>query len=366
MNVERRNALATRIVLLCLCFLSACIMAGLKPIPLLYVDGISILQTKLALTAFGSSYEASAYLLSPLFDVLRTFGVRLDGYGQVFDDDQFIVNVLFGGMFFLGVAVVAMSLRVRSNLVNVVSFGFFLLALSPFFFCISKELVPAWVAVVALTTHRLGWLGRRGMFAFYVGLILLCGFYFRIYYLCFAGLLWLNWTMDGRRKNLLLFYLLGAGALVVLYDKLPLDLINKGRASYLEGVSNSRIRYLFPDNNGIGFVSNRVLTLLQLLLPVSLLAISPSYLPYVVLQCLLTWMTLRQLRYPSRDLRSMAAHVLLAFTIVGALFEPDFGSYFRHKIGVLPFLLLVVADFEWKGRETSGVERARRIAQEAY
>jgi hypothetical protein len=42
----------------------------------------------------------------------------------------------------------------------------------------------------------------------------------------------------------------------------------------------------------------------------------------------------------------MAAAAVLGFTIVGALFEPDFGSYFRHKVNVLPFLLLLVVDFK--------------------
>jgi hypothetical protein len=228
--------------------------------------------------------------------------------------------------------------------------------------------VPAWLAVAVLMAYRSGLLSFRGMFAAYVVSLALCGLYFRIYYLLFAALLALNWSLDRHRKMLVLTYLLGAILLVLIHNKLPLDLINKGRADYLDGVSNSRIQYLLPDDSGIGFVGNRLITLLQLLAPVSLLANGLSYLPYVILQCLLTWMMFKRLMDPDRGLCTLGAHVLFAFTVVGALFEPDFGSYFRHKVGVLPFLLLIVAEFEWissrvmpskkKLEQTQGVSRA--------
>jgi hypothetical protein len=359
MNIEARNALATRIVLLCMGFPLAAAMAGLMPIPLLYVDGARMLQTTPAWTTFGGSYEASAYLFGPLFDLLRDAGVRLDAYGHVFNDDQLIVNMVFGGMFFAGVAVQVIGWRLHTGVRNIASFAFFTVALSPFFFCISKELVPAWLAVMVLMMYRCGLLSLRSMMLAYIALVAVCGLYFRVYYLLFAPLLLFHWILDQRRKTLVLLYLLGAIALVVLYNKLPLDLINSGRAYYLEGVSNSRIQYLLPDDNGIGFVGNRCITFLQLLFPVSLLAISVSYLPYVILQCLLTWMMFKRLMDPERGLRTLAAHAVLAFTVVGALFEPDFGSYFRHKVGVLPFLLLVVARFEWADRRPPS---ARRLA----
>ncbi|MGC1548962.1 MAG: hypothetical protein WA777_10575 [Rhodanobacter sp.] len=361
MDVESRNALATRIVLLCACFLLSAMMAGLMPIPLLYVDGINILQTKPDLTVFGSSYEASAYLFAPLFDLLRDFGVRLNAYGRLFNDDQFIVNVVFGAMFFFGIALQVLGCRLRTDFRNIVSFTFFTVILSPFFFCISKELVPAWLAIMVLVMYRSGMLSLRGMFMAYIALVALCGLYFRVYYLLFALLLLLNWSLDRHRKVLVLAYVLGAMVLVVVYNKLPLDLINKGRADYLDGVSNSRIQYLLPDDNGVGFVGNRFITLLQLFVPISLLTIGLSYLPYVILQCILTWVMFKRLMDPDRGLRTFAAHVVFAFTVVGALFEPDFGSYFRHKVGILPFLLLIVAEFEWMDRRSpcsqNGLER---------
>ncbi|GLQ50822.1 hypothetical protein ACFFJT_05920 [Dyella flava] len=350
MDIEGRNALATRIVLLCLCFLLSAAVAGLMPIPLLYVDGITILQTRPNLAVFGSSYEASAYLFAPLFDLFRDVGVRLDAYGRVFDDNQFIVNVSFGALFFAGIALQVFGWRLRADYSNTLRFAFFTIVLSPFFFCISKELLPAWLAVAVLMLHRSGTLGRRGMFIAYVALMALCGLYFRVYYLLFAALLPLHWMLDRRRKLLALVYLLGAVVVAVAHNKLPLDLIIKGRADYLGDVSNSRIQYLLPDDSGIGFIGNRFITLLQLLFPVTLLSVGLSYLPYVILQCLLTRLMFKRLMDPQRGLRTLAAHALLTFTIVGALFEPDFGSYFRHKVSVLPFLLLIVAEFEWMDR----------------
>jgi hypothetical protein len=296
--------------------------------------------------AFGGSYASASFLLSPVFAAIRAMGVSLQDYGLLYSDDLIITNMVFGGLFFTAIALMVLGWSMRVNLPNVSAFCSIVVLLSPFYFCITKECVLFALTAGVLASHYAGWLGKRTTYAVYVLVLVLCGIYFRVYYIVFAMVLGLHLLLWQRKKWLLLTYALGAIATVVLHDKLPLDLLNKGRASYLEESSASRIHYYFDDTSGLGFLSNRALTLVTLLFPVNLLLISISYAPFVLLQLWLTWKTLKQCLQREKGAKTMAAAAVLGFTIVGALFEPDFGSYFRHKVNVLPFLLLLVVDFK--------------------
>ena len=112
-------------------------------------------------------------------------------------------------------------------------------------------------------------------------------------------------------------------------------------------MSASRIEYYFDDGQALGFLANRSLTLGMLLLPLNLLLVSPAYAPFVALQIFLTARLWRAWRHPASSTQVLAASAVLGLTMVSALFEPDFGSYFRHKVGILLFMLLLVLRFEW-------------------
>jgi hypothetical protein len=364
MSAAGRNALATRIVLLMVSFAASSVLSALLPLlwhDKLYIDGLTIVRAAPAMEPFGSSYASTAFMLRPVFAFVGAMGIRLQDYGLLYDTDLLIVNGVFGSFFFLGIAIMVMHWKLRVDARNLARFAFTVVLLSPFFFCITKELVLFALTVGILAAHYAGWFGRRAMIAVYVLAVMLCGVYFRIYYMAFAGLMVLHLMLWRRRTWLLLVYVLAAVALVALHDKLPLDLLNKGRAVYLEASSASRIHYYFDDGSGMGFLANRTVTLCMLLVPVNLLSISASYAPFVLMQCWITWKVLRQFMRPQGADKRMAASAVLAFTMVSALFEPDFGSYFRHKVNVLPFMLLLVADFErmpW--RAAPAMPRMRR------
>lgn len=353
MEIERRNALAARVVMLLLCAGAAAVFAALIPLlwhDKLYIDGLTIIQTPPRLEWFGSSFGSSALLLAPLLYALRAMGVQLDDYGLRYGDDLLIANGLFGALFFLGISLFALRWRVRVDLRNAVLFAAFVVLFAPFFFCITKEIVPFAMTSVALMAFRSGGLGVTGTAWFYAALLALCGVFFRMYYLAYAVLLLYNLWLWRRPRWLIAGYLAGALLIVALHAHLPLDLLNKGRATYLENVAASRIEYYFDDGSGIGFLANRALTFAMLLLPVNLLAVSVSYAPFVMLQIFLTWKMVEVLRCPRSAVRVLAGAAVLAFTMVSALYEPDFGSYFRHKVGVLLFMLILVLDVEWRPR----------------
>ena len=351
MNVEQRSALSLRIVLLVSCSVAAAGFAAAIPWlwhDKLYIDGLTIVQAYPELKPFGSSFAASAYLLSPILDAMRAMGLALDSYGLLINDDLFIINCLFGGMFLLGIGLFALGWRLRADTPSTVSFFAFVVLFAPFYFCITKEWIPFAMTFVALLGYRCGVTGIRGTLAFYAIALLVCGLFFRTYYMACAVLMVFNMALWRRRRWLLAGYLVSAVLLVFMHDSLPLELINKGRASYLQNVSASRIEYYFDDGSGMGFLANRALTLGMLLLPVNLLAVSLSYVPFVVVQVYLTIKMAGELLRPRSDIRTMAAAAILSFTSVSALYEPDFGSYFRHKVGVMLFMLLLVTEYDWR------------------
>jgi hypothetical protein len=360
MHDDRRNRLVVRWLTICVGFVAATLFAAIIPLvwhDKLYIDGLTIVRTRAELTAFGNSFSASAFLLAPLLGTLDLFGVQLDTYGLAYGQDLIVTNTVFGSLFFVGLAILVFSYRLRTTPGNLLVFIFITVLFAPFFYAITKELLLFALTLGVLLAYRAGTVGVRGMAWLYTVLLLLFGVYFRIYYLAFGGLFIVHWLLLGRLRWLAAFYLLAAIALVALYNHLPLDLLSKGRANYLEGISSSRIEYHFDENNGVGFLANRLLAMLMLLAPVNLLATSLVYAPFIAVQLFLNWRTLRLLRLPRRDIRTVAAHAVLAFTVVGALFEPDFGSYFRHKVGVLPLMLLVMARLDWPKHSP---ERARR------
>ena len=348
------RALAGRVLVLLMCFVASMAFAAVIPLlwhDKLYVDGLTILRTQGALEPFGSSFASTAYLLSPVLDGMRSLGIDLDGYGVAYTDDLLLANGIFGGLFYVGMAVLVLQWRLRVDYRNVLVFAACVVLLAPFYFNITKELVLFVPTLFALALFRAGVLSFRGLLVLCVIILVVCGIYFRIYYLAFAVLLPVQWLLLKRGKALLALYLVAALMVVLFHDHLPLDLIRKGRALYLEGVSASRIVYPFDDAGGIGFLLNRAITFGWMLAPLNLLLISPTYAPFVLFQMYLMWRMIAAFRQPEKNVQSFAACAVLAFTMVSALFEPDYGSYFRHKISVLPFILLLIADFQWDRTE---------------
>ncbi|MGO4702080.1 hypothetical protein [Dyella sp. 2RAB6] len=350
MAADELNRLVARLNLLLFCFLASAALSALLPLvwhDKLFIDGLTIIRSQPRLEWFGNSYGAAAYLLHPLLRMLAALGVRLDDYGLGYTDDLVLANMVFGVMFLAGIASFALRWRLRADAGNMALFFVFVTLLSPFFFCISKELIPFAIMCAAVGLYRCGMLGVRGCALAYAAAMALCGLYFRVYYLAYAAIFLYNFALWRHRGLWIAGCLAMALLLILFHQRLPLDLLTQGRAGYLEGVSASRIEYYFDDGQALGFVANRTLTFGMLLLPLNLLLVSPAYAPFIALQILLTARLWRVWRHPCSSMQALAASAVLSFSMVAALFEPDFGSYFRHKVGILLFMLMLVVRFEW-------------------
>lgn len=339
-----------RILFVLLLFYAALTFSALIPFIWtrdIYVDGAKIILVEPSMEEGATSFAVTAYLIGPLLALLEAIGVRLDTYSYFIDYDLFLANAFFGSVSFVLIAIIMLAYQLprRFGRESVLTFATVVL-LGPFAFVISKEVVPLAVSAALLMLARAFRWPAWIVAVLYAGALIGLSEYFRSYYLV-VGLLLIGSFLFCRRSPVLLIGLYVGFCLYLFvgHSTLPLDELNTGRASYLEDVSASRILYPIDDDSSpFGFAVNRTYTFLSMLLPVSLPLRSVAYAPFAVLQLAITFRVVQVIRHSRDDMLILAAHVVLAFTAVSALFEPDYGSYFRHKVGTLLFLVILVGN----------------------
>ncbi|MFP3714096.1 hypothetical protein [Puerhibacterium sp. TATVAM-FAB25] len=214
--------------------------------------------------------------------------------------------------------------------------------------------------VVALALVR----GRRVEPAFLVA-VLAYGAFLRTYWLLVLVLYVVLRLALARRAG---WWALGGTAVVayvalavgfVAWDGLALDhfrtAVNAVRADGVDAAT--MIRPLLPGDGVAVGVVNCLAVLVSFAVPVPLLALAaPQHLAAAAFQALLWWSVLAAAHRrivparhgsPGRDgphdpAAARALALLLAFVLVQALFEPDYGSALRHLTPLLPLALLVV------------------------
>lgn len=339
---------AQRLLFVILAFLLALGFASGLPhlldVMTLYIDGRKIYVAEPSLAVEATSFQVAAFLLLPLVGILDVVGVDLETYGRYLDYDLYLANTAFGviSFFLIGAVMLAYAIP-RSRGRDAAAVLALLVLLAPFVFVVSKEIVPLAIAATLLVLARAGnWPAKTVAVQFAITLIVLAQ-YFRAYYLATAVLILASALFCRQRRSLLLgLYVVFFAYLFVGYSTLPLDDIRIGRAEYLEDVSASRIIYPLDDNSPAGFAMNRLYSFGTMLVPVVLPLRNLLYTPFFLLQLVISYKMVRVLWQGRDDFAVLAAHVVLAFTAVSALFEPDYGSYFRHKVGTIPFLLVML------------------------
>lgn len=101
------------------------------------------------------------------------------------------------------------------------------------------------------------------------------------------------------------------------------------------------------DSNGNLFLwlLNYAITSIRMLFPIELLLKSPIYLPYIILQIILSHYLLKACKNITKFKDTptvMAISVFLAFLVVSFVFEPDFGSWVRHESTSFPITMLFI------------------------
>ena len=94
------------------------------------------------------------------------------------------------------------------------------------------------------------------------------------------------------------------------------------------------------DRSVPGFLGNYIFAAIRMMLPVELCA-SVGDIPFAVFQLLLTALLLHNfLRSRKVGARTSVYALIIAFFLMSFVFEPDFGSWFRHESAAFPLLWL--------------------------
>lgn len=327
-----------------------------------YIDGLTIANSTPSFDIFGSSFNSAAYLLKPWLSLADLMGGKVSAYGSEYGFPLLLTNSIFGISFLAGFIWFAAKFTPVVSWYNVFALAATLVLLAPFYFCITKELIMFLAAILplAIWARRPHWV-KLGV-AIYVASMIFLGLYFRSYYLLYGLVLCVNSIALRRASVAFAVYTLVLIFIFAFFKQLPWDLLTKGRADYLEGVSSSRIEYFLSDDNFVGFIGNRGLAFLTTMFPLNLMVRSPAYAPFVLLQCWISVRILQALKSHCGGAVGFSANALLSFTLIQALFEPDYGSFFRHRVGLMLFILVLLCRFPTGSVMAGFARRARCVA----
>lgn len=304
-----------------------------------YLDGQGLLNASPSAELFAGSYRGTAWIFSPVFQLVEYLGLDLSAYSSRFNGQWFAMNLLWTMPYLTMIWIVIWRAGVPSDESGLFVLFCALVLYAPFYGSINKDIVPTFISfatVMALLAGR-----HRTAVVLLVALSLAYGLVVRLYFLIFVAVFLVALSAIDSRRKMVASMLAGAALVFISFPYIPRALIDIGRAEYLEDVSNTRIGYFFGDYTALGFAINRVSAMLRLAFPLELLLKSPVYAPFVLFRCYATLLMTKAMAQ-SGGLR-IAACSVFAFTITQAIFEPDFGSAFRHFMMAMPLVLYLQA-----------------------
>lgn len=249
------------------------------------------------------------------------------------------------------VAVLRLSTRYEPTKATPVVIAFTVLCSAVYLGAYSKELfvLPIVFSLIAARSRR--WV------AFSVILMLAYAASFRTYWFVVAGLfVAVHWALGRLTSRRYMVPLIGASLvlLAVAYQAATGSELSEIRAGVnsgrLDGVDASTRIDAFV--NGTGLVAqsaNVILTFAALVLPIPLLMLGSAYHAVIAAVIAGLWgyffyrlfAGMRSGEVREDPLKRRSAALLLAFIMVQAMFEPDYGSALRHVVPLLPLLVVL-------------------------
>ncbi|MCD7892369.1 MAG: hypothetical protein LUG60_01585 [Erysipelotrichaceae bacterium] len=118
--------------------------------------------------------------------------------------------------------------------------------------------------------------------------------------------------------------------------------------------ANSSIRAILPNatSNTIYFTLDYIIQVFRLIFPVELLKMGGKYIIFVLYQILVTYFLIKRLLNYKNNTKTQnyALFLYIAFILMSASFEPDFGSWVRHEAVAFPIMLIIAGINTKKGR----------------
>lgn len=284
----------------------------------------------------GGSFSSARFLLEPYLFLLELLGVRLDNYGLYEGVDFNVTNIYFLAInsFIFWTALRIYDIKPRRIWTFLFCALIFLLYV-PYIGVPGKETNTLLLGIVlylgTVNQRKFNW---KTLLSGALLIIYAAGG--RYYYIPFFLIYMSAIALDRKLLPKIAVAAIVAGYFMTLNPDIRL-IIQYARPD-LTGESNSFIPFPFEDDSHILFLFNRIYLLGQLLVP-TLLASNILYWPYLIFGVFTTYLLLKGWGRKSETVEYRCAMAILAFFIVQALFEPDFGSIFRHRAFIIPFII---------------------------
>jgi hypothetical protein len=209
---------------------------------------------------------------------------------------------------------------------------------------LSKDVFELWlVSLIGIVTmrYRYGWVATAAG-------ILMFGAMIRPYWLV-VGMMYLGWLVVFRVLKRLEAWQVGiillctvVGACVGYWAATGGQDISSVRveASGM-GAAKSAISNLVEPSGALGGVINSLVVLAGLVVPVELFALGDAYhiAAGVLIMAIWVYFGYWLWRGGGKVSEPRAVALILAFLAVSCLFEPDYGSFLRHMVPIIPFMI---------------------------
>lgn len=340
-------------------------------------------MTGALLVSFGMEYlKASKFFVDSY--IVYSFYRNLDGYQNIlrfapfdsFNNTAKIYKLLFFNQNFsfelfiilasllycLLFIYLVKSTEIKNHQTAFIVFLLFFVFDMIFLFQPSKDFFSLLINVLIL---KLILSDRKGKDIFLIIAASLYALLFREYYFAILLLFYfLRLAVNiGFKARILLFVLSAAGFCAIFYGTNYFDeiiLLRYHSFRMLSDFTNTVIQDVFPslpgEKNILKYAANYLVVALRLLFPVEVLWKSPSRgIIFFPLQLIIDYILFRYIPVVSHylknkktmpeDMRKEAEIItriflyIVSFFLVAVLFEPDFGSVFRHSINLMPYVL---------------------------
>ncbi|WP_226581116.1 hypothetical protein [Halobacillus litoralis] len=310
-----------------------------------YIDSYTLMNSTPSLDA--GSFESSNLLTLPITNFIKTMGVDVSRYAFSIDAPFHFTNIVYYFLFMLPIGLMWKFKPVKINLVTLIPLSVLFILFASFYAVPTKEIIPFYISMICVYLL----IGRKHKTFLFIIILMFTIYGFvigRYYFVLFMGIFTLHLLAKGNRKVIIIGYCSLLTIALFLFDTPAFQLLYKARATSIISITDSWIHLWFNDSSFIGFISNRITIFIRLLFPFNLLT-SFKYLPFVIFQLIVTLLMFKGLKLRKTNFEVyICALVVWAFTIAQGIFEPDYGSYFRHKLTCFPFIYLLIYSYSKK------------------
>lgn len=297
------------------------------------------------LAYLGSKYTGVAATNTAfVFSFFYHLGVRsFLGY-------EILITILWNIFFLL----ILKKLKKSQTIESIIFISLTITALNIFDFNLSKEPLQMimFIGLFYILNHNYPLLQKTVLSFVLIGTFTLIYrvYYILIIYFAVVSYLFIK-IIIGKRKRIKFFHIIIYSLIIILSYYLFLNIVQfLSPLSYAELIrvrlrtsdATTDIAPLINSNNVFLSNLNYPIALIRMMFPLELISKGAKYLPYVILQLIITKSIIDSLKFfnSSDSSQKLCSYIIWGFIFASCTFEPDFGSWLRHEAIMIPLLFI--------------------------